>query len=140
VAGGALRGLYPDARHAAELWVFKSDVDLPSVENASSLDQIAEPVTAVEYSPDSSRELRAHQNEWLGAIERALQLMPPERENLRRAIWNDVTNTIKGVSPSVLIAHHDNVETVIQQQRAAVSSKIRRLTQQLATERGWTVR
>ena len=124
----------------AELWTFLRDVDLEDIEKAASLKDIAEQVNAVEYATVASRELRAHQQEWLTAMERQMSFGPPEHEPSRRQLWQTVTNLVVGASPSVFIVNTHQLEATLEHQKSALQQTIHNLMEVVAREKGFIIR
>ena len=124
----------------AELWSFRPDVDLRSVEQARALEDIAEQVPSVEYVTVASRELRAHQEEWFRAIDRTRSFTAPEREVEQRAVWNQLNAPVISASPSVIVVHHADLEAVLISQAEAIRLRIRTMTEDFARRHGLIVR
>ena len=126
----------------AELWMFKQGAGLRQVESADSIEEIAQRVDAVEYTTVVSQELRAHQDEWIRAIENAAtgSASTPEIKAKRDEIWKDVRRLVQDACPSVLIVDYRHLENVINAQATAIEAKVRSMVGELAATRGYTVR
>lgn len=127
----------------AELWTFRPEVDLASVERADELAQIAEQVHAVEFETVLSRELRAHQEEWVAATTRSYEDRtedPPEVKVAREQIRSGVAEILRSASPSVLIVSHDYLAEFLTLQSAAIAVSIRKMAEEFAKSKGYSVR
>jgi hypothetical protein len=126
----------------AELWTFRDDIDLDQIEAADSVEQIAERVKAVEFSAVLSHELRAHQSEWIAAIEKTFGVRSnaPEREIARKELWPQVSRAVQEANPSVLVVEYRSLKDVLNAQAAAIQGKVLDITHDFARAGGHTVR
>ena len=109
----------------AELWAFRPEIDLSSIERAGELTEIAEQVPAVEFESVLSRELRVHQQEWLTAIKKGYadhSEDPPEVKEARKHIRETAGQALRLASPSVFIVSHHYLEEFLTRQAKASRS------------------
>lgn len=124
----------------ADLWIFRRDVDLDRIELASALEDIAEPASAVEFVTTTSRELHAHQQDWLSAMERAIFVGPVEQDVVRRELWRKVSSGLAGWCPSVFITNSRHFDALLAAQGDMVTATVRHFVEEYAAQFGWVVR